>query len=485
VEVGGLRVTPGGLVRGWLEADLDADGDLDATLLQERPPEEGQTDRVIELLSYRREGDELVAAGGEPLAPALLGGCSITALGLRLAAPGTVTLVLTASCPAATDADGGAPSAVPRVATTALVAGGPLPLRPLVTARLDGDAATMTMDATDRDGDGAADSVLVLVRAGARAEVVWLDRSAGPSIDPTATERSLQAGLPAPAGRKLLQTRLPLVRGIVDLRRLLCTGELEGSTLTMGTPSQSRPARECRTSRATGSAIALLVRGHVDAGRLPQARAALSLLEMEGVGLGEERRAALERSIAAHTTLSIEPTHEPGPPAVVAPPSVGGRAKVRFLDDDRIWVETSPPFIYYVSSRASQPAEPLPTPAALPGGGRDPVPQGGEDMPEARSGTWRAVGAPEGLWIAEGDAWALCPAARIGGGWVDAVSLAMSPSGDAVAAVRRGRLEVVRLRRAVAPVPIVGGDGGASTGRQAGDGGAREAPTGGPGPSGP
>ena len=40
VEVGGLRVTPGGLIRGWLEADLDADQDLDAALLQERPPED-------------------------------------------------------------------------------------------------------------------------------------------------------------------------------------------------------------------------------------------------------------------------------------------------------------------------------------------------------------------------------------------------------------------------------------------------------------
>ena len=36
LELGGTRVTPGGLVRAWLEADLDADGDSDAVVLQAR-----------------------------------------------------------------------------------------------------------------------------------------------------------------------------------------------------------------------------------------------------------------------------------------------------------------------------------------------------------------------------------------------------------------------------------------------------------------
>jgi len=473
VELDGLRVTPGGLVRGWLEADLDADGDADAALLQERPPEEGETARALELLTYRRDGDELVAAGGESLPSPLGGGCSLSALALRGTAPGTVALAATARCPEGAGADAG-PSEGPVTRTTAAVGAGPFPLRLRVIAELHGDAAAMTIDAADRDGDGAADAILTLERAGARAEVVWLDRTAGPSLDPGATERSLQAALPPPAGRKALAARLPLVQGIIDLRRLLCSSSLDGTTLSFLTsPGQTpspRPARLCHTSRAVGSAIALLVRGNVDAGRIPQARAALSLLMMEGIGLGEERRTALERSIAEHSTLAIETTYEPGPAANVTEPRPGGRAPVRFLDDDRIWVEATPPFIYFVSSRTSQPQEPLP---AVPGGGIDRAPPPRAPMPEARSGAHRVVGAAEGLWIAEGAAWSLRPAAEVGGPWNEVVSLALSPSGDAVAAVRRGRLEVVRVRRAAAPVPLGGGDGGAGGGaqRRAGDGG--------------
>lgn len=473
IELGGARVTPGGLVRAWLEADLDGDGDADAVVLQAQPPPDEQTEPTLELLTYRRDDTELDATGGQPL-----GAGPIRDVTLRLDAPGAVTLTLTTT-PAATAAPASpspeAPAAPgqaepPRSVTLATMLTGPFPLVPRVSARLEGSAASIAMSARDQDGDGRPDAVLAVDRGGARAEVVWLDRTAGPSIDPAVTERSLAALVPPPGGRKRLDASVPRALAIVEVRRLLCTGELEGSTLQL----QDRPARECRPSRATGQAIAVLVRAHANAGRIPQARAALGFLQMEGVSLGEQARAALEQLVNEHTTLAIDGTLIDGPRVEPAaglagprPPSAG--PLLRFLDDDRLWVDASPPFVYYLSSAQVQAADPLPSSGHTQAPTTPPP-----AYPEARAalGTRRAVGTAEGLWLAQDDRWALLPRARFGGSWLDVTSLAMAPSGEAVAALRDGRIAIVTLRLP-GPVPVVlegrggetrdGGGGDAST----------------------
>ncbi|MBI2893318.1 MAG: hypothetical protein HYY06_07175 [Deltaproteobacteria bacterium] len=534
LTLGGAEVRLGSAARAWLEADVDGDGDDDALILVEETTErEGDAGVAagLKLVAYRRDGSELAAVGAEPLPEELAGGCTLDETRLRLEAPAAFSLWTRMRCP-----DG------PR-SFAAIGEVGPPP-RFRFAARADGEAR-VSIAASDRDGDGQVDGTLSVGLRGAAAEIVYLDRAAGPSVDPATPERSLAPLVPA----RRAPDAISRARTLIDLRALLCGGQIDGGHLWLG----GGPARECRPSRAAGRAISVLVGALVEAGRIPEAREAMGALEMQGIALGEEGRSALERKLASRVDLVLEPTHTIGP-AVQTGASPPLRRSLRFLDDDRIAVASTPPFTYFVSSGQSAPGEPFEDRVLSPDGRRlvlgiarictghvaslategdfstipiasDGLPAGhpgcehGAAVPDSASAAphqvfpgpradldilgWRApgglvvldgpklrevpvddhgepggrphdltpptelppgsplgaggrrqaLGSAAGLWVRDGDHWALLPAASVGGPWSEVRAIAMSPSGDAVAGIRAGHIEVVTLRAPAAPVP--------------------------------
>ncbi len=227
-----LSVDPERVIDRALSGDFDGDGQKDAvawTRLRGDPPD-AQTSGELEFFGGKSPAGRVVATSPPfvPSGPTCRQTVSLTATG-----PHTVTLDVAAQCDA---------HLVPRSPVRGIVVVAPANDRPTLLALRVADAApsesfTLVIDSTDRDADGRDDvgATITLKSSpddpGASADLVWLDRAAGPSRDPTEPKHSFDtlASLEAVRARgKSTSKEVPL--HIADARRLYATLCAEGAT---------------------------------------------------------------------------------------------------------------------------------------------------------------------------------------------------------------------------------------------------------------
>lgn len=331
--VGGreLKAPDGRVFERALAADFDQDGQNEVVAWT-IPKLHALTTSPGELWLYPSGGATrklLALPGFVPTGPACKHTPVLTQTGLR-----SVTLDVAAACTT---------TLLGRAPTRSISVVAPLSERPLVlTLRVAEGTQTepfaLTLDSTDRDGDGRDDVRLSVTQlpvctsttgAGctpdkttkdATATVVWLDRAAGISRDATEPARSL--GLLAAAELNRSKRRgADVVRGVAQVRRLMGTLCAEGAT--------------ARVFEAEGSMLKcgplaviverLLVAEVQSALANKEPRRALAALERDGWYFGrvpDKRRAELEKSaLAGVTRIDPKETRTPLalPPRSVAP----------------------------------------------------------------------------------------------------------------------------------------------------------------------
>jgi hypothetical protein len=228
-----LGVAPDRLIERALTADFDGDGQKEAVAWTRARSEPADAETTGELVFIGQK----TPSPGRVLArlPAYMPtgpGCH-HAVALSQTGAKTVTLDVRAKCDAAL---------LPRSPTRGVLVLSPsgdrttvLELR--VADPAPGEALSLAIDSTDRDGDGR-DDVRATVTVGpegpdavdASADLVWLDRTAGPSRDSSEPAHSL-AGLAsqsATRGTKLTTRQVPA--RVASTRRLYATLCAESGT---------------------------------------------------------------------------------------------------------------------------------------------------------------------------------------------------------------------------------------------------------------
>jgi hypothetical protein len=297
-----LSVPPERLIERALTADFDGDGQKEAvawTRARSDPPD-AQTSGELLLVGPKAPLPGRVLAklpSYMPTGP----GCHHT-VSLTQTGPQTVTLDVRARCDA---------TLVPRSPTRGIVVLSPsgeratvLELR--VADAAPGEAMSITVDSTDRDGDGR-DDVRVSVTLGpegpdavdATADLVWLDRTAGPSRDSSEPAHSLSglASLSAvrASGKSTSRQVPPRVASARRLYATLCSES--------GTPRLFDADGAPFSCAAVGNALATLFSAEVhtliarrDA---PGATSALARDGWYQGALAAKQRAALEKDLSS------------------------------------------------------------------------------------------------------------------------------------------------------------------------------------------
>jgi len=190
-----LAVAKDRVIERGLAADFDGDGQKEAVAWTRAraEPEDAATTGELVLFAQAAPAGRVLARlpAYMPTGP----GCRHT-VSLSQTGPKTVTLDVRARCEAAL---------LPRSPTHGLLVLSPVGDRTTVLElrvadAAPGEAMTLAVDSTDRDGDGR-DDVRVTVTLGpegpdatdAAADLVWLDRTAGPSRDSSEPSHSLGA----------------------------------------------------------------------------------------------------------------------------------------------------------------------------------------------------------------------------------------------------------------------------------------------------
>jgi hypothetical protein len=296
-----LSVAPERLIERALVADFDGDGQKEAvawTRARSDPPDS------------QPSGELLLVGPKAPLPGRVLAklpsymptgpGCHHT-VSLSQTGPQTVTLDVRARCDAAL---------VPRSPTRGIVVLSPsgeratvLELR--VADAAPGEALSIAVDSTDRDGDGR-DDVRATVTLGpegadavdATADLVWLDRTAGPSRDSSEPAHSLAALASLSAVRasgKSTSRQVPA--RVASARRLYATLCAEG-----GTPRVFDADGAAFSCAGVANALATLFSAEVHAliarRDAPGATAALARDGWYQGALPAKQRAALEKDLS-------------------------------------------------------------------------------------------------------------------------------------------------------------------------------------------
>lgn len=229
----GISVPPERLIERVLTADLDGDGQAEALAWTRARAEAADAETTGELLLV---GPKIAPPGRiiakmPPFVPAGPG-CHHT-VALAQTGPQTVTLDIAARCDAAL---------LPRSPTRGIAVLSPnrervtvLELR--VADPAPGETLSIAVDSADRDGDGR-DDVRVTVGLGTQgdgtettADMVWLDRTAGPSRDASEPAHSLATAASSSAARpsgKVTSRQVPA--RVASARRLYATLCAESGT---------------------------------------------------------------------------------------------------------------------------------------------------------------------------------------------------------------------------------------------------------------
>ena len=317
-----ISVPPERLIERALAADFDGDGQKEAVAWTRARSEAADAETTGELLLV---GPKAPPPGRVlarfpsyvPTGP----GCH-HAVSLSQTGPQTVTLDARARCEAAL---------VPRSPTRGIVVLSPSGERATVLElRLadaaPGEAMTTVVDSTDRDGDGR-DDVRVSVTLGpegadavdATADLVWLDRTAGPSRDSSEPSRSLASVTAARATGKSTTRQVP--SRVASARRLYASLCAES-----GTPRLFDADGEPFSCSGVAGALATLFSAEVHAliarRDAPGATAALARDGWYQAPLTAKQRTALEKDLnavwpkrsATERTLEVTPRAKSGLP---------------------------------------------------------------------------------------------------------------------------------------------------------------------------
>jgi hypothetical protein len=297
-----IEVAPDRVIERALAADFDGDDAKDAVAWTYAKIETAETASTGELVFFGGKTPAgRVVSSMPPFVPSGPG-CK-HAVTLAQTGPKTVTLDVAAHCEAAL---------VPRSPTRGLSVIAPAAPRPTVLALRFADPApsealTVAVDSRDRDEDGRDDvRVTVTLRtdpadAEASADLVWLDRAAGPSRDASEPAHSLGAIGSIESVRASGKTTSTKVPGrVANARRLAATLCAEG-----GTPrifdADGAPFACSDLASAMQSLLGAEVRAHVARHDPLSAAAALGRDGWYGAPTPPKARAALEKDVASVT----------------------------------------------------------------------------------------------------------------------------------------------------------------------------------------
>ncbi len=213
-----LGVDKARLIERAVTSDFDGDGTLDAvawTRARTDPPETQSSGELVLFAAHAAAGRVVARA------PAFIpGGPSCHQVtNLAQTGPHTVTLDISATCTA---------TLVARSPARGITVVAPAAERPEIVALkmaepAPGELLDFTVDSTDRDGDGRDDVRLTAsMKSGQEgdlvaADLIWLDRAAGPSRDASEPARSLSsvarpARTPGKHAAEQLASRIALAR---------------------------------------------------------------------------------------------------------------------------------------------------------------------------------------------------------------------------------------------------------------------------------
>ncbi|MGE0786224.1 MAG: hypothetical protein AB7S26_11085 [Sandaracinaceae bacterium] len=349
VRLEGAALTSDSAIRGLWANDLDRDGDRDAVLLVEAPPEQG----VVRILYATRNGSTFGAPRELGRAPSAPVGCTIGDVGFDSAGAWVIARARV-DCP----------DAGPTHEYFVLSTQGSARLEEHLGVLPSSDpvALRLAFGADDANEDGRRDLV-VEVALGEhdgeeRVNLHWLDQPSGlarSDEEPAHAfdERSRAAlrqlrGEPAQA--------VEASRAVLRLHRALCR-EAGAPRLRIG-PTLGLA---CGSSEGAGRAITTIVRGLAAQRETLLALDAYAELERLGGPAGayaindERRRFAREAlaSLPSSTNVSIVE----GPTAHLDRPHAFTVSGLGFLDEDRVLVRSAPPQIWTVGGE-TVPADP-------------------------------------------------------------------------------------------------------------------------------
>jgi hypothetical protein len=356
-----LSAPPGRAFALGLSADFDADGATDAVAwtvpvspLGAAGAESGGSGELWYFPASAPARSVVKQPGFLPAAP----GCRLTPT-LAQTGDRSVTLDLSATC----DAPQLARAPIRAVAVVAPTAEHPVIVMLRVAQAAPGESLKLSVDSTDRDGDGRDDvrlSATVQADGSARpatADVVWLDRAAGSSRDAGEPGRSLARAANAEAVRaKGKTTHKNVPDAVANLRRLSATlcGEdatprifdAEGAPLGCGTLQAF--VDDVASSELTA---ALTRKDYVEAA------AALSHDGWYHGKVSKDRRGRLERALeSAVRRVEIAKVVELAarPPAKTSAPRW---SPLRFLPDGRLIVQTPQTLVAVAADGSEQPLD--------------------------------------------------------------------------------------------------------------------------------
>lgn len=345
---------PAQSVHAVLAHDMDADGDRDALVIYQPG-----TDQLALALSVRGpDGFEPLRNLSDGSAP-LPEGCALANATVGVLSPSKAMASAHIRCDRPTEA--------PEQRWWALSLGEPpriverfevLPAGGRVDAKVN-----LAASAEDRDEDGHEDVLLEVsvqtpdMSAPATLPLVWLDRPSGLARDVREPNAHLQT-LGAEAERALKRrdaSALELARGVMALHAVICRESGKARLSLSGVSGVG-----CGRSKAAGTAAMVTALSLASRGELLQAIAAYDTLTAAGVVSTSAQRERVRKALGAMPGVpGLQLTTGPSLP----PRRVRGERlpRVRFVDEARLWVDTSPPQLFDIQNAVLQP---VPVPVA-------------------------------------------------------------------------------------------------------------------------